>query len=116
MLNEKFEAESNLKIEQLIFAACRGEWPAQFSQKSDRAKLQIARDQDIEAWCPSIRSATAIRSGKKRGFCDPSIAAASLGLSPDYYFTDMQSFGFIFECLCMRDLIVYSSKKRKVMN
>ena len=176
------EAKSELEVEQLVFAACRGGWPAQISRKSDRAKLQIARDyvtnvceidistvdkvkrnpilaeqilksyarnistltktsnilkdvvsasenisqdtldsyinaleklyviQDIEAWCPSIRSATAIRSGKKRGFCDPSIATAALGLSPDYYLTDFQSFGFIFESLCMRDLRVYSSK------
>lgn len=66
--------------------------------------------QDIEAWCPSIRSATAIRSGKKRGFADPSIAVAAMGLEPDYYMTDLQSFGFIFECLCIRDLRVYSAK------
>ena len=37
---------------------------------------------DISAWCPSIRSATVIRSGKKRCLVDPSIAVAALGLSP----------------------------------
>lgn len=176
------EAKSDLEIEQLVFAACRGGWPAHISRKSDKAKLQIARDyvssvceidistidkikrnsvlaeqilksysrnlstlaksinifrdvesmsynisqdtfdsyllalkklfviQDIDAWCPSIRSATSIRSGVKRGFCDPSIAVASLGLTPEYYYTDFQSFGFIFESLCMRDLRVYSCK------
>ena len=67
--------------------------------------------QDIDAWCPSIRSATAIRSGKKRGFCDPSVAVAALGLNPDYYMTDLQAFGFIFESLCMRDLRAYSTKR-----
>ena len=66
--------------------------------------------QDIDAWCPSIRSATAIRSGKKRGFCDPSVAVAASGLNPDYYMTDLQSFGFIFESLCMRDLRAYSTR------
>ncbi|MBQ0072090.1 MAG: ATP-binding protein [Spirochaetales bacterium] len=65
--------------------------------------------QDIDAWCPSIRSATAIRSSKKRGFCDPSIAVAAMGLSPDYYLKDLPSFGFVFESLCMRDLRVYST-------
>ncbi len=64
--------------------------------------------QDIDAWCPSIRSATAIRSGKKRGFCDSSVAVAALSLNPDYYMTDLQSFGFIFESLCMRDLRAYT--------
>ncbi len=34
---------------------------------------------DIEAWCPPIRSKTSIRSGLKREFTDPSIAVAALG-------------------------------------
>lgn len=65
--------------------------------------------QDLNAWCPSIRSKTSIRSGVKREFVDPSIAVAALGGSPEYYDTDLQAFGFIFECLCIRDLRVYSS-------
>jgi predicted AAA+ superfamily ATPase len=64
--------------------------------------------EDIEAWCPAIRSATVIRSGKKRGFTDPSIAVAAMGLTPEYLQTDLKTFGFIFECLCIRDLKVYS--------
>lgn len=64
--------------------------------------------EDIEAWCPAIRSATTIRSGKKRGFIDPSIAVAALGLSPDYLEKDLKTFGFIFECMCIRDLKIYS--------
>ena len=180
--NMEIEAKSDLEIEQIIFAACRGGWPGFLSRKSDRAKLQIVRDyidsvcetdistvdgikrnpswarqilrsyarnistlakesnilkdvvsasesishdtlasylqafeklfliQDIEAWCPSIRSATAIRSGKKRGFCDPSVAVVASGLNPEYYMTDLQSFGFIFESLCMRDLRAYSAR------
>ena len=38
--------------------------------------------EDIDAWCPAIRSASAIRSGKKRCFIDPSIAVAAIGASP----------------------------------
>lgn len=64
--------------------------------------------QDIEAWNPSIRSKTMIRSGKKRCFSDPSIAVAALGLSPEKLELDLNTFGFIFECLCMRDLKAYS--------
>lgn len=64
---------------------------------------------EIEAWCPSIRSKTAIRSGIKRMFIDPSLAVASLGLSPDYLQVDLKTFGFIFENLVIRDLKVYSS-------
>ena len=171
---------SELKIEQLIFAACRGGWPASLDDMSCEAKLLIARDyvdivcnedvsrvdkrqrnpaiarlvlrsyarnlctmakktnmladvsvemegmamstfddyvsafeklyviNDIEAWSPSIRSKTVIRTGKKRCFVDPSIAVAALGLSPEMLELDLNTFGFIFECLCMRDLKAYS--------
>ena len=65
--------------------------------------------EDFYGWSPKIRSKTAIRSGRKREFTDPSIAVAALGGSVDYYKTDLKSFGFIFENLCIRDLRVYSS-------
>ena len=64
---------------------------------------------DIGAWCPAVRSATDMRSRPKREFCDPSIAAAALGVKPDYFLKDFKTFGFLFECLVMRDLKVYSS-------
>lgn len=69
-------------------------------------KLNIITD--VEAWNPAIRSKTAIRSSKKRNLVDPSIAAAALGISPDYLSKDYQIFGFLFESLCIRDLKVYS--------
>ena len=167
-------------MEELIFSACRGGWPATLSKKSDAAKLMIAKEylnniteadistvdgvqrnpvwtntilrsyarnistlakksvifqdvtanaesmtsvtmdsylnaleklfviEDVNAWCPAIRSKTVIRSGKKREFTDPSIAVAAMGLTPQYLETDLKTFGFIFECLCIRDLKVYS--------
>ena len=173
-------ATTELSVESLIFAACRGGWPAALRRKSDAAKLMIAKDyisniretdistvdgvqrnpawtnmilrsyarnvstlakktniykdvasntdsmtqatmnayinaleklfviEDIDAWCPAIRSATTIRSGKKREFTDPSIPIAALGLSPNALQLDLKTFGFIFECLCIRDLKVYS--------
>lgn len=171
---------SELSIEQLIFAACRGGWPASLDQMSKEAKLLIAQDyvdvicnddisrvddtkrsptlanlilrtyarnvctlakkssmladvseemegttmptfddyvealeklfviKDIEAWSPAIRSKTVIRTGKKRCLVDPSIAVAALGASPKSLELDLNTFGFIFECLCFRDLRVYS--------
>lgn len=171
---------SSLSIEHLLFAACRGGWPASLDAMSDQAKLLIAKDyveeicnkdisrvdktrrnptlarlilrsyarnictlakktsmladvseemegtsmptfddyvgaleklyviDDIEAWSPAIRSKTVIRTGKKRCFVDPSIAAAVLGASPESLELDLKTFGFIFECLCFRDLRVYS--------
>jgi len=171
---------SDTTIEDLIFAACRGGWPASLKASFDKAKLQIARNyirtvcdtdvstidgiernekiakailqsyarnistlakksviykdvnehlegisdttfdtylnalqrlfviQDIDAWSPAIRSASAIRRGSKREFVDPSIAVAALGLSPQALYTDLKTFGFLFECMAIRDLKAYS--------
>lgn len=173
---------SNLTIEQLVFAACRGGWPASLNAKSEKGALFIAKTylqsicdedcskidnvsrspekmrailrsyarnistlatntsilqdiqanfsdmsaptlysylnilnrlyviEDIPAWNPSIRSASAIRSSDKKEFTDPSIAVAALNLSPEQLLLDLHTFGFIFETLCIRDLKVYSSK------
>ena len=173
--------ESDMTVEDLIFSACRGGWPATMSIKKESAKLLVSknyvktlcaedisrvdsvkRDEllaqtilrsyarnistlskkssliadvsasgevscteptfddyvgafrrlfvicDIEAWCPSIRSKTAIRSGMKRAFVDPSIAVASLGLTPEALMVQLNTFGFIFEQMCIRDLKAYT--------
>ena len=63
---------------------------------------------DLEAWCPPIRSKSAIRSGLKREFTDPSIAVAALGATPESLQTQLKTFGFIFENMCARDIKAYS--------
>ena len=70
-------------------------------------KLYIV--EDVLAWCPAIRSKTAIRASRKRNMVDPSVAVAALGLSPAYFNEDFKTLGFLFESLCMRDLKAYSS-------
>lgn len=172
---------SPMSVEGLVYAACRGGWPATLAMGNQRARLQVAaayldsvcreditridgtrRDgrltqailrsyarnistlaktssiladvtasgefslspntlddylsalrrlfvvADINAWCPAIRSKTAIRSGWKRGFADPSIAVAALGLTPQVLLTQLKTFGFIFEQMCARDLRAYT--------
>ena len=64
--------------------------------------------EDLKGWS-AIRSKSAIRSGRKRELVDPSIAVAAMGASPERFHTDLLTFGFVFECLCIRDLRVYSS-------
>ena len=66
--------------------------------------------EDVEAWCPSIRSKTSIRSSKKKNLIDPSVAAAALGISPEYFNLDYKTLGFLFESLVIRDLKIYSSE------
>lgn len=65
--------------------------------------------QDIDAWCPSIRSKTAMRSAPKRCFTDPSIAVAAMGLNAEALETRLKTFGFIFEQMCVRDLRAYTA-------
>lgn len=173
--------QSDMTVEDLIFSACRGGWPATMNIKKKSAKLLVAknylktvcsedisrvdgvrRDEllarmimrsyarnistltkkssliadvaasgevscseptfddyvgalrklfvicDVEAWCPAIRSKTAIRSGLKRAFIDPSIAVAALGLTPEALMVQLNTFGFIFEQMCIRDLKAYT--------
>ena len=63
---------------------------------------------DLPAWSPSLRSKTAIRTTAKRHFSDPSIAAAALGATTKRLFNDFNTFGLLFEALCIRDLRVYA--------
>ena len=180
--------KSDLTIEELIFAACRGGWPASLRKKTELAKLSVVysyldnicntdvsrvdgvkRDSkrvinllrsyarnigtnvkdttiladiktnfedislptyysyvdslkrlfvidNIDAWTPSIRSKTSIRSNTKKLFIDPSIAVAAQNLDPLSLENDLNTFGFIFENLCIRDLIVYSSPSNGVVS
>ncbi|MBR0048271.1 MAG: ATP-binding protein [Prevotella sp.] len=63
---------------------------------------------DLDAWCPAIRSKTAIRTGPKRAFVDPSIAVAALGLTPEAMLNQLKTFGFLFEQMCIRDFKAYT--------
>ena len=175
------EWESDLSVESLIFAVCRGGWPRAVTNTKAAAKLIVAKTlfaqtvqtdisnvdkvnrnplwaeaimrsyarnlcqpaeikniykdaktetnmgesaffeylealqklyiiDDVEAWCPAIRSKTVIRSSKKKNFIDPSLAAAALGVGPEYFDKDYKTFGFLFESLVIRDLKIYSSE------
>ena len=64
--------------------------------------------EDMPAWNPNLRSKTAIRSSDTRYYIDPSIAAAALGIGPNDLINDLNTFGFLFETLCIRDLRVFA--------
>ena len=170
---------SNLTVEQIAFAICRGGWPASVRMKGNDA-LELSRDyvdaiihqdvsrvdgvernpkrvqlvlrslarniattatnvtilkdmegdesaitaptldaylnalrrifviEDQPAWLPSMRSKTAIRTASKRHFTDPSIATAVLRTNPKGLLEDFNTFGFLFESLCTRDMRIYA--------
>ena len=64
--------------------------------------------EDMPAWNPNLRSKTAIRTSDTRYFVDPSIAIAALGMGPADLMNDLNTMGFFFEALCVRDLRVYA--------
>lgn len=64
--------------------------------------------EELAAWNPNLRSKTAIRTSDTRYFVDPSIAVAALGLGPNDLINDLNTFGLLFEVLCIRDLRVYA--------
>ena len=64
--------------------------------------------EEAPAWNPNLRSKTAIRTADTRYFIDPSIATAALGLGPNDLIGDLNTFGLIFETLCIRDLRIYA--------
>ena len=64
---------------------------------------------DLSAWNPRLRSKTAVRTSPTRHFSDPSIAAAVLAATPRGLLDDFETFGLLFESLCIHDLRVYAS-------
>jgi len=64
--------------------------------------------EDIPGWNPGIRSKTRIRSTTKIMFADPSLAVAALGMGRRHLLDDLNTYGFMFENLCMRDLSAYA--------
>lgn len=173
------EATSELSIEQIAFAICRGGWPASL-QLEGKAALRMANSyvesvinhdvsevdsveknpervrllmrslarnistianystiiedieatdksisektvstyinalkrifvvEDLQAWQPSLRSKTAIRTSEKRHFVDPSIATSIMRTEPKGILKDFEYFGFLFESLCTRDVRIYA--------
>ncbi len=64
--------------------------------------------EDSPAWNPNLRSKISIRTTDTRYFSDPSIATASLGIGPKDLLDDLNTMGFLFENLCIRDLRIYT--------
>lgn len=60
------------------------------------------------AWAPHLRSSIRLRTQPKWHFVDPSLAVAALGAGPDRLLSDLNTLGFLFESLCVRDLRVYA--------
>lgn len=56
----------------------------------------------------NIRSSVRVKQAEKRHFCDPALACALLNATPDRLINDLETFGFLFEALCERDMKIYA--------
>ena len=56
----------------------------------------------------NIRSSVRVKQAEKRHFCDPALACALLKATPEKLLGDLNTFGFMFEALCERDLKIYA--------
>ncbi len=64
--------------------------------------------EDVKATNLNFRSKYALRTKPKKYFVDPSIATAILEMKPKDLIQDLNTFGLLFESLCMRDLKIYT--------
>ena len=60
-------------------------------------------------WDAPIKSRSRVRSKPKRTFADPSLPASLLAMTPERLLRDTQTFGTLFEELCLRDVRAYVS-------
>lgn len=60
------------------------------------------------AFNPHMRSSVRVGKKPKRHLADPSLAAAALNATPARLMGDLETFGFLFEALCERDLMIYA--------
>ena len=84
------------------------------SREAIASYIDVLKDiyllEDLNGWDAPVRSRARVRTRPKRYLVDPSLAAASLGVSPKTLLAgDLQTFGLLFETICMRDLRVYTS-------
>ena len=78
---------------------------AKYLELLERLKLI----ENIRGWEPPMRAKARVRVKPKRYFCDPSLAVALLGATPERLLRDTQTLGMLFENLVMRDLHVFLS-------
>ncbi len=64
---------------------------------------------NLPPFSPETRSSIRIKQSEKRLLADPSLACALLSMSPAGLINDLNTFGFLYEAMCIRDLRVYAN-------
>lgn len=64
--------------------------------------------EDLPSFGLKLRSSVKALKNPKRHYTDPSLAAAAMNANSETLMKDLNTFGYLFEGLCVRDLRVYS--------
>ena len=64
--------------------------------------------ENIPPFSADVRSPIRVKQAVKRHFPDPSLPSSLLRLTEEKLIGDLQTFGFLFESMCLRDLLTYA--------
>jgi predicted AAA+ superfamily ATPase len=136
LFNEGFPKRNSVKLRKLLRAIARNnattvkgttlsmDLDGEARSGQDEEEVTISRNtvaeyiadlnrifvlEEIPGWDPGIRSKARARTAPKRIFVDPSLAIAALGVGHRHLADDLNTFGFMFENLCIRDLSAYAA-------
>ena len=73
---------------------------------------QLFVTENIPPFSAEIRSPIRVKQAEKHHFPDPSLPASLLHLTEEKLIADLRTFGFLFESLCLRDLLTYASASK----
>ncbi len=104
--------ESTTATNQSIMRDIQGRDNTSFDARTTAEYLDILRRlfvmDDIPPFASNLRSSVRIKQSAKRHYVDPSLACAVLKATPERLMKDLHTFGFLFESLCERDLLIYA--------
>lgn len=98
----------NKTLEQDVKTSDRNELSRNTISEYLDALLRLMILVEQPAFNPHIRSSASLRKSPKRHLCDPSLAAAALGLDKESLLKDIKYTGFLFETLATHELKVYA--------
>ena len=104
--------ESTLASNNKLISDISEEYEIELSAKTVSDYLDVLNRmfliEDQCAFNPGLRSSYRIGKTAKRHLADPSLAAAAIGANTENLLKDLNTFGFLFESLCERDLRIYT--------
>lgn len=107
--NVSTQTKNTVMIKDILASGIRASLDEDTFKKYKRVLENLFIIFEMPSWNLNLRSTVAVRNAPTHHFFDTSIATASLGIMPTDLLNDLNSFGFFFEDMAIRDLSIYSS-------